>query len=148
MPPVALRQNTPNEVIIVTNLLHFSFPSCCSTRKYNGMLAYCSSLKLPIQHTFAAHSFHSCTQSRDNNVLLLVRIRISSVDIRVSSSRFSWILTWLKFLVELFLLMRFAPLYVNFQANRGVFLRLGNLSCLLPAIGCAFPTHLFLELCM
>jgi hypothetical protein len=146
--PVALRQNTANEAITVTNLLHFSFPSRCSIRKYNAVLAYYSGLKLPIQHTSAAHSFHCCTQSSDNNALLLVKIRMSSVDIRLSSLRFSWILTWLTLFVELFLLKRSAPLYVNCQANSGALLRPGNLSCLLPSIGSAFPTHLFLELCM
>ena len=113
------------------------------------MLAYCSGLQLPTQHISTAHSLHSGTQNRNHNALLLVRIRASSVDIIwLSSLRFSWILTWLKLLVELFLLTQFAPLYANFQTNSGVFLRLGNLRYLVLSIGCAFPTHLFLELCV
>lgn len=141
--PVVLRQNTTRKIILATNVLHFSFPPRFSTNTME-CFASCSGLHLSIQHTSTAHSLHC----RNRNTLLLFRIRASSVNIWLSSLRFSWILTWLKLLAKLFLLTRFAPLYANFQANSGVFLRLRNLSYLLLSIGCAFPTHLFLELCV
>jgi hypothetical protein len=54
----------------------------------------------------------------------------------------------IKFLVQLFLLIRLASLYVKFQANNEVFLSFRNLSCLMLSVGCAYPVHLFLELYM